>query len=217
MNKVLIILFSAITIFFSSCVAKKKYLEMQDGRFKAEEQVVKLTEETNYRATRIEALIADFQSMKNELLESNAIKDQYIDSLNNEMANLRNSLALQKESIQQSNFTYGFERQRMTEEMSTKDNMISSLNRQLQNIENENKELSSTLDEKNFQVNLLNDKISIIQSEKDRETEKSEELLQKLQVMQQEVNALQTQIKEKDADITRLQNNVNLLKKELGN
>ena len=217
MNRALRTLFILILLFFTSCVAKKKYLEMQDGRLKAENQVVKLTEENNYRATRIEALIADFESMKNELMESNALKDQYIDSLNNEIATLRGSLARQKESLEQTSFTFGFERQRMIEEMKAKDDLISSLNRQLQNLENENTEVSSSVDDKNFQINLLNDKIAVLQSEKETEAQKTGELEQKLQVLQDNVNALQTKIKEKDETITRLQNNVNLLKKELGN
>ncbi|MDD4143960.1 MAG: hypothetical protein PHN68_04930 [Prolixibacteraceae bacterium] len=217
MNRALITSFTIIILFFTSCVAKKKYLEMQDGRLKAEDQAAKLTEENNYRASRIEALVADFQSMKNELMESNAIKDQYIDSLHNEITGLKGSLARQKESIQQSSFTFGFERQRMIEDMKAKDDMISSLNRQLQNLENENTELSTVLDDKNFQLNLLNDKISVLQSEKEAESQKADELRQQLQVMQQEISTLQAQSREKDATITRLQNNVNLLKKELGN
>jgi len=54
-----------IAIFFTSCVSKKKFLEMQDGRLKAEEQVRQLTEETNARAARIKVMIHDFEVMKN--------------------------------------------------------------------------------------------------------------------------------------------------------
>jgi len=217
MNRVPIIFFAITLIFLSSCVAKKEYLEMQDGRLKAETQVMKLTEENNYRASRIEALIADFESMKNELMESNAIKDQYIDSLNQEIAGLKGSIALQKESLQQTSFTFGFERQRMIEDLKAREDMISSLNSQLQNLENDNNELSSALDEKNFQLTVLNDKISVLQSESESKSAENEELQQKLQALQQDINSLQSVIKEKDATITRLQNNVNLLKKELGN
>ncbi len=205
-----------LTIFMTSCVAKKKYLEMQDGRLKAEEQVVRLTEENNYRAERIEAMIADFQAMKSELMESNAVKDQYIDSLNNEINNLKGSLVQQKESLQQTSFTFGFERQRMIEEMKAKDNTISSLNRQITDLQNENNELSSEVNDKNFQLNLLNDKISVIETEKERETGKVDELQNRLTTIEQETNALKAQLREKDETITRLQNNVNLLKKELG-
>ncbi len=217
MNRVPTIFFAITLIFMSSCVAKKKYLEMQDGRLKAETQVMKLTEESNYRASRIEALISDFESMKNELMESNAVKDQYIDSLNQEIAGLKGSIARQKESLQQTSFTFGFERQRMIEDMKAREDMISSLNSQLQNLENENKELSSALDDKNFQLTVLNDKISVLQSENQSKSGQNEELQQKMQALQQDINSLQSVIKEKDATIIRLQNNVNLLKKELGN
>ena len=58
-------------VFFSSCVSKKKYLEMETGRLKAEDLSRQLTTENNAKATRIEALIADFERKKNELLERN--------------------------------------------------------------------------------------------------------------------------------------------------
>ena len=61
---------------------------MQNGRLNAEEAARQLTDENNDKAKRIEALIADFETMKNEMMESNAIKDQYIDSLNTEVFGL---------------------------------------------------------------------------------------------------------------------------------
>ena len=54
---------------------------MEAGRLKAEELSRKLDAENRDKADRIEALIADFESMKNELMESNAAKELHIDSL----------------------------------------------------------------------------------------------------------------------------------------
>ena len=67
-NKHFVLLLTAITIIFSSCVSKKKFLEMQSGRQRAEEKVRQLTSENNAKAARIEAMIADFETMKNELV-----------------------------------------------------------------------------------------------------------------------------------------------------
>ena len=49
---------------------------MQNGRIQAEEQLRQTTAESNARAERIKTMIADFESMKNELMASNAEKDQ---------------------------------------------------------------------------------------------------------------------------------------------
>jgi chromosome segregation ATPase len=189
---------------------------MQDGRLKAEEQVRQLTEESNYRASRIEALIADFEEMKNELLESNAMKDQYIDSLNTEISRLNELLTQQKESLQESSFSFGFEQQRMKEELENKDANIRALRAQVNNLEEEISDQSSVIDDKNFQLNLQKDEISSLESKVNQVEQQREQLQQELQKMKTETENLKAEIEEKDAEIKRLQNNVNLLKKELG-
>jgi chromosome segregation ATPase len=199
-----------------SCVSKKKFVEMQDGRLKAEEQVRQLTEETNYRASRIEALIADFEEMKNELLESNAMKDQYIDSLNTEISGLNELLTEQKESLQETSFSFGFEQQRMKEELENKDANIRALRAQVKNLEEEISDQSTVIDDKNFQLNLHKDEISSLESKVNQVEQQREQLQQELQKVKTETENLRAEIEEKDAAIERLQNNVNLLKKELG-
>jgi len=216
MNKKYFILIFIVMLTFSSCVSKKKFTEMQSGRLKAEEQVMKLTDENNYKDSRIEALISDFENMKNELLESNAIKDQYIDSLNNEMFAVRETLARQKESLQQTSFNYGFERQRMIEELKVKDNTISSLNARIESLDKEISRQSSLIDDKNLQLQVLGDRLNSLQGEKERAEQQGVELQEKLNQVQDEIKKLNAVISEKDQTITRLQNNVNLLKRELG-
>jgi chromosome segregation ATPase len=216
MVKKYFILIFIVMLTFSSCVSKKKFTEMQSGRLKAEEQVVKLTDENSYQASRIEALISDFENMKNELLESNAIKDQYIDSLNNEMFAVREILARQKESLQQTSFNYGFERQRMIEELKVKDNTISSLNSRIDSLDKEISRQSSLIDDKNLQLQVLGDRLNALQGEKEKAEQQGVELQEKLNQVQDEIKKLNAVISEKDQTITRLQNNVNLLKRELG-
>lgn len=215
-NKYFILLFILSGLFMHSCVSKKKFVEMQDGRLKAEQQVRQLTEETNYRASRIEALIADFEEMKNELLESNAMKDQYIDSLNTEISRLNELLTLQKESLQETSFSFGFEQQRMKDNLENKDANILALRSQVDNLEQEISDQSSVIDDKNFQLNLQKDEISALESKVNQVEQQREQLQQELQKVKTETENLKAEIEEKDAAIARLQNNVNLLKKELG-
>ena len=136
-KKYLIFIVALLPIMFSSCVSKKKFVEMQNGRLQAEEQLRQTTAENNARAERIKTMIADFESMKNELMASNAEKDQYIDNLNKDISGLSEQLKAQKQSIQESNFTFGFERERYTENLQEKEKAIRSLQREMAEMEKE--------------------------------------------------------------------------------
>lgn len=219
-NKYFILLFLISGIFMQSCVSKKKFVEMQEGRLQAEEQVRRLTQETNNQAARIEALVADFEVMKNELLENNALKEQYIDSLNSEIFTLNELMAEQKESLQETSFTYGFEQQRMKQVMEEKDSRIRSLQSQVESLEEEISRQASVIDDKNFQISRLNDEIENLEGQLSRAETQAENLQEQMETQVQnlksQVSELQATTKEKDATITKLQNNVKLLKQELG-
>jgi len=211
-----LLVFTGLALIFTSCVSKKKFTEMQDGRLLAEEQVRQLTAENNARAARIEAMIADFESMKNELMGSNAEKDQYIDNLNREMAGLNEQLNEQRQSLQERNFTFGFERERLSETLAEREKTIQALERQIAEKERENERQSATLSDRNVRISALNDQISMLKAEKERGERQRTDMEQQAQRLRNEINTLKAQMEEKDQTITRLQNNVNLLKRELG-
>lgn len=219
-NKYFILLFLISGFFMHSCVSKKKFVEMQQGRLQAEEQVRNLTQETTSQAARIESLIADFEEMKNELLENNALKDQYIDSLNSEIFSLNELLAQQKESLQATSFTFGFEQQRMKQVMEEKDSKIRSLQSQIESLEEEVSQQAGVIDDKNFQISQLNDQVDNLLGQVSRAKTQAENLEMQLGTqiknLKSQVNELQATMQEKDATITKLQNNVKLLKNELG-
>jgi chromosome segregation ATPase len=206
----------SIAILTSSCVSKKKFLEMQDGRLKAEEQVRQLTEESNARAQRIEALIADFEAMKNELMQSNAIKDQYIDSLNSEVFVLNEKLNKQTESLQETSFNLDFEKQRLTAAIENKDKSIRTLESRISQMEDELNAKTQMAEQYSFDKRQLAEKIDLLESQKKGGENKVTELQSQLEKIKSETAVLKAQIKEKDEAITRLENNVKLLKKELG-
>ncbi len=215
-NKWSVLFITVIALLFTSCVTKKKYLEMQDGRLKAEQQVRQLTQENNARAERIKTMISDFETMKNELLGSNAEKDQHIDNLNKEITELKSQLSQQEESLQESTFTYGFEKERLAETLKERENTIRSLEARIKEMERESSQQSSVLNERNLRVNVLNDQVEALEAEIARGEKQREELQQQMEKLKEEIEALNGQLKEKDETITRLQNNVNLLKKEIG-
>jgi len=191
-------------------------MEMQNGRIQAEEQLRQTTAESNARAERIKTMIADFESMKNELMASNAEKDQYIDNLNKEIAGLSEQLKEQKKSIQESSFTFGFERERYTENLQEKEKAIRSLQREMAEMEKEMSQQASTLSDRNVRISSLTDQLQALEGERIRSEKQLNELQQQLGKLRDETNSLNALIKEKDETITRLQNNVNLLKREIG-
>ena len=215
-NKLPVFFIIVFILFSASCVSKKKFLSMQDGRQRAEQQVRQLTQENNARAERIKTMVADFETMKNELLGSNAEKDQYMDNLKQEIANLSKQLSQQKESLQASTFTYGFEKERLAEELQARDKTIRSLEARIKEQESEASRQGSALSERNVRVSALSSQIEALEAEKTRGEKQRNELQQQIQSLRKDIDALNIQLREKDENITRLQNNVNLLKKELG-
>lgn len=215
-QKYFILIFSVLLIIFTSCVSKKKYIEMETGRFKAEELSRQLNGENNAKASRIEALIADFESMKNELLENNAIKDNYIDSLNSNIFVLKENLSKQKESLQETSFNLDFEKQRLTNALNTKDKSIQSLQSKVEQLETEVSNENSAINQKNFDIGRLEDRAKVLESKIQTGDNKLTELQSELEKVKDETGKLQTEIQKKNATITRLENNVKLLKKEMG-
>jgi len=215
-RKISILFVGAILITFSSCVSKKKYIEMETGRLKAEELSRKLDEESNAKSLRIEGLIADFESMKNELMENNAIKDHYIDSLNGEIFTLAENVEKQMESLKKSSFTLDFEQQRLTNALKEKDKSIAVLNSQTERLEAEISTKNSAIDQRNFELRQMRDEAEVLQGKIKTGDSKLIELQSQLNQVKSETIKLQEQIKEKDANISRLENIVKLLKKELG-
>ena len=213
----LIVFLIAVSLIFTSCVSKKKFLEMQTGRLKAEELSRQLDEENSAKAIRIEALIVDFEEMKNELIENNYIKDQYIDSLTKEVFTLTENMNQQSESLEETSFTLDFEKQRLTNVLAGKDKTINSLETKIGRLENEVQQKSSVVDQKNFDLKLLQDKIKLVEASKKAGENTLAGLQADLAKVKTETDNLKAQLKEKDATITKLQNNVNLLKKEIGN
>lgn len=219
-NKYLFILFTAFALVLTSCVSKKKYLEMESGRQRAEQRVRELTEANNTKAARIEAMIEDYEEMKNSLLENNSIKDSYIDSLNAAMFAMEEQLTEQKESLQKTSFTLDFEKQRLTEALANKNRTIQQLENEIGELENDITSRSSLIDQKNYDINLLDDKAEQLQSQLETKDERIEELEFELELIKEETQTqltnMKAQLQEKEQTIQRLQNNVNLLKKELG-
>lgn len=190
---------------------------MESGRLKAEHQARQLTEENNAKAARIEALIADFESMKNELMENNAIKDDLIDSLNAEVFVLVDKLNREKESLETTSFNLDFEKQRLTSALNSKDKTINSLQTEVGKLETEVSNKNTVINQKNFEIGKMKDQVKVLEGQVQTGNNKLAELQVELNKVKAETDKLQADIKTKDAEITKLRNNVKLLKNQIGN
>ena len=215
-KKYSLLIFSALLLIFTSCVTKKKYLEMESGRLKAEELSRQLSDENSAKAARIEALIADFESMKNELLESNAVKDNYIDSLNNEIFVLGESLNKNEESLQETSFNLDFEKQRLTDALSTKDKTIKLLQVKVDGLETEVSNVNTVVNQKDFEIGKLKDQATVLEGKIQTGDNNLADLQLELDKVKTETDKLQADIKTKDTAISKLENNVKLLKSQIG-
>jgi chromosome segregation ATPase len=216
LNRILLIVAIIFFLIFTSCVSKKKYLDMQDARMKAEQQARELTSENDAKAERIKVMVADFEAMKNELMANNSEKDQYIDNLNKEIASLNDQLSNQKQSLQSNTFTYSFEKDRLAENLEARDKSISALESRIKNLEKETALQSSQLSDRNIRISSLNDQMESVVAEKERILKHSGELQLQIQKLRADTEVIRGQLVQKDETIARLQNNVNLLKKQLG-
>lgn len=215
-RKYFIILFSIVLVSFSSCVSKKKYLEMEAGRLKAEELSRKLDTENNAKADRIKTLIADYESMKNELMESNSIKDQYIAALTKEKDALSQDLNKQTESLQETSFNLDFEKQRLTNALATKDASIKSLQTEVSNLEGQLNERNSVIDQKNYVIGQMKEKAKLLEGQITSGKEGIAKLQGELDKAKAATAKVRGEMQTKDAEITKLQNQVKLLKNQIG-
>ena len=211
---IVLIVLSLVT--FSGCVSKKKYLEMEAGRLKAEKLASELDEENKAKASRIEALIADFEVMRNELLENNAIKEQVIDSLHGTIFELGEDLESQKNMLQRTSSDLNFEQKRLNDELLEKSRNITNLEKEVTRLENEVSEKNDQIDQRNFDLGKLKDEAVILNGKIQSGDQKLVQLQAQFDKLKTDVTNLQKQITEKDETILRLENNVKLLKNELG-
>ena len=215
-QKYFVLTITLILFVFSGCVSKKKFLDMQAGRMRAEKRAQQLDEENKAKAARIEAMIADFESMKNELMQNNAIKEQLIDSLNGTVFKLNESLDSQKETLQRTSSDLNFEQRRLNDALNEKERNITNLEKEMDRLENEITEKNNTIDQNNFELGKLKDEATVLNGKIQVGDNKLADLQNQLEKLKAQITTLQKQNSEKDETILRLNNNVKLLKKELG-
>lgn len=193
----------------SSCVSKRKYIELEDSRNRAEQRIRELTDE-------VDRLKTEFNDKKNEFHYNNNTKENYIDSLNRTIIRLHTDLSNKDESIEDQIFTFQVEKRRLNQLLADKDKEIRNLNRESNALKLQIDDLNREVQDMSF--NLKNSDSSTRSLERQLQVKEQElnDLQSKYNRCQRDIAALNSKISEQKQDIERLTNNVNLLKAQLG-
>ncbi|MCF8359028.1 MAG: hypothetical protein K9H26_09740 [Prolixibacteraceae bacterium] len=196
-------------LFFFSCVSKRKYLEMEDSRNRAEQRIRELTDE-------VDRLKKEFNSKKNEFHYNNNTKENYIDSLNRTIIRLHTDLSTKDESIEDQIFTFQVEKRRLNQLLSDKDKQIRNLNRESNALQLQIDDLNREIQDMSFKLKNSDSSTRSLERQIQVKEQKINDLQSKYDRCQREISALNTKISEQKQEIERLTNNVNLLKSQLG-
>jgi len=192
----------------TSCVSKKKFVAMENLKLSAEENVSQLTDENKAKDSRIKVMISDFERMKNELMESNAKKDQMLGDFSGKVNSLKSNVKTTSETMDEKIYAFKFEKRRLNEELKNSRDSVSLLKIQIQSLSTSLNSAKSDL--ANIQFDLEREK-----NKSSRAEEQNSSINKKYQEQLKIINSLKSEIKKKDEKIEQLQNNVNLLKKSL--
>ena len=203
----LIILLTVLLL--PSCVAKKKFVEMETSRNRAEQRVRELTDNVNQ-------MEVDFNNFKNEFHYNNSVKDNVIDSLGKEIVHLNSNLNAKSENIEDQIFSFQVEKRRLNQLLADKDkeirqlsSQISSLDVQLADLKNEEQDSAIKL------RNSVSENKSLVLEITQKEDE-IEKLRKNLDQKTVEIGKLKSSLTQKDEQIEALQNQVKLLKSQFG-
>ena len=127
-----ILLIMSLVVIASSCVSKRKYLDMESAKISAQNRVAQLTKDVNDLNGNITALKEEFNNMKNELHLANARKDSYLDSVKLSMKQLSSEMNEQQTTMSDQLYMLQSEKRQLSSAVSQKqvllDNMSASLN-----------------------------------------------------------------------------------------
>ncbi|MFY9150531.1 MAG: hypothetical protein WAO52_00825 [Prolixibacteraceae bacterium] len=205
----------SVVFFAPSCVSKKKYLEMTSSKQQADARIEELNTVVSGKNQRIEKMIADFEQMKNELLESNAIKDQFIDSLSGELNKLAKTVNVKESVIGEKETSFEFEKRRLTEDLVEQQKLVRSKQQEMNQLSDELKTLNENLSQLTFDLNREKGEKQVLQGNLEARDAGIAELNTATGKLKSEIQSLKKQLADKNETIKRLENNVQLLKKEL--
>lgn len=213
-NKI-VLLPAVALIVLSGCVSKKKYLEMESLKLNAEKQVSQLTRQNDDMQKRIKTMIADYESIKADMLATNAHKDQLISNLHQEMSTISNSAAEKNSNMEDKLYAYEYEKRQLQSKIDGFETNVKSLTEKNQTLVTQLNSTQSNLSTLKFDSNQKDSEITKLNQQLKSNGSAVSKYQTQINNLNTDIAALKKASAEKDQTIKRLQNNVDLLKKEL--
>lgn len=211
----LLILISSFLLLNPGCVSKKKYLTLVSAKQLSDSKVLEGNTLIAAQKERIDKMIADFEQMKNELMESNALKNQAIDSLSGEVNKLARDVNVKESAIGDKVNSFEFEKRQLTADLAEQKQLIGRKQLELDQLSSDLQQLKEELSQLTFDMNREKDEKKILQGNLLSRDAITTELTGAADKLKGEIQSLKKQLTDKNQAITRLENNVTLLKKEI--
>lgn len=206
---------AVVILLGQSCVSKRKYLEMEQGKIRAANRVLTLTTTVDSLNHLTRNIRSEFNKMQNELRQSNAVKDTYIDSLNVITDRLTSNVAKVNADMSDKIYAFESEKRQLKAAIVQRDQQIDNLNNQITEGESQVKELKKKLGDLRFDLNNQKDATQAKVNQIEVVQNQLKETKTQLKKAQSEIASMQNEMDKKNAELKKLRNNVILLKKEL--
>lgn len=208
-SKLQMLVVAILIVLMPSCVAKKKFVEMESYRNKAEQRVKELTKE-------VSSLQTEFNDYRNDFSYSNAQKNQYIDSLNSVITGLNSDLMSSNENIEDQTFSFQVEKRRLNQLLAEKDRELRIAKRNSDAISVQLEDLKNEVADLEIQLQNAKSTANAAQRKLDGQGDEISKLNSELQKKDSAIKKLQSDLAAKDEEIQSLKNQVKLLKDQFG-
>ncbi|RKD92470.1 hypothetical protein [Mangrovibacterium diazotrophicum] len=214
-NRILVVS-TILAVSLSACVSKKKYVEMESSKMRAEQRVRELTDENEAKDSRIAKMIADYESMKKDLMTSNAEKDQQIGDLQGQINSLKSNVQEKDATIEEKLYAFEFEKRQMKEALDKSQGASTDLQTRNTNLSNELTSTKNELSDLKFSYEKEQANAESLNRQLEQKSGLYEAQMQQIASLKADIQKLKVEGQEKDETIERLKNNVTLLKNEIG-
>ncbi len=204
--------FIIISTLLSSCVSKKKYEDLARAKREVDRNLLDIKREKSQLEQDLKLAKDDFNTIRYKLTENNAAKDKTIDQLYNKLRSLESKQVELKSELTDVAEQIKTTTQTSGEQIAMLENSLQRVTADRDNIRKQLTEIQTKLEFENRQL-----KAELETASSKANTKESE--IAKLKASQDELNKKLNWIRktktEADAEIKKLTNQVNLLKKEL--
>lgn len=204
--------FIIISTLLSSCVSKKKYEDLARAKREVDRNLLDIKREKSQLEQDLKLAKDDFNTIRYKLTENNAAKDKTIDQLYNKLRSLESKQVELKSELTDVAEQIKTTTQTSGEQIAMLENSLQRVTADRDNIRKQLTEIQTKLEFENRQL-----KAELETASSKASTKESE--IAKLKASQDELNKKLNWIRktktEADAEIKKLTNQVNLLKKEL--